>query len=302
MRDDLAVKMHADQLDASAEVVAALVAEQFPEWRALPVRPLPSTGTVNALFRLGAEIVLRFPLQPTADPELRAELLREQEHARLLGRHLPIAVPEPLGLGEPGEGYPGPWTAYRWIPGEPIHPAHLGDLDALARDLAGVVTALHAIDTGGRAWSGSGRGGPLTDQDDGVRSALAVSGALTDTAALAQVWDRCRDARRDDPADVWIHGDLMPGNLLVRDGRLVAVIDLGTVGVGDPAVDLMPAWNLFDAGSRETYRRVLGVDDATWERGRGWALVQAINALPYYVETNPEMAAIARHTLRAVLG
>ncbi|CCH17343.1 Aminoglycoside phosphotransferase (fragment) [Micromonospora lupini str. Lupac 08] len=133
-----------------------------------------------------------------------------------------------------------------------------------------------------------------------MRAALAVSGELTDTAALAEVWDRCRDVRRDDP-DVWIHVDLMPGNLLVRDGRLVAFIDLDTVGVGDPAVDLMPAWNLLDAGSRETYRRALGVDDATWERGRGWALEQAINALHYYVETNPVMAGIARHTLRAVL-
>ncbi|MET8549457.1 aminoglycoside phosphotransferase family protein [Micromonospora zamorensis] len=301
MRDDLAVKMHADQLDVSAEVVSALVAEQFPEWRALPVCPLPSTGTVNALFRLGAEIVVRFPLQPTADPELRAELLREQEHARLLGPHLPVAVPEPLGLGEPGGGYPGPWTAYRWIPGVPIHPGRFGDLDAFARDLPGVVTALHAIDTGGRAWPGFGRGRPLAAQDADVRSALASSGQLTDTARLAEVWERCRAIPRYQVADVWIHADLMPGNLLVRDGRLAAVIDFETAGVGDPAVDLMPAWNLFDVGSRETYRRALGVDDATWERGRGWALAQAINALPYYVETNLVMAAIARRTLRAVL-
>ncbi|MGI5522202.1 aminoglycoside phosphotransferase family protein [Micromonospora sp. CA-259024] len=293
--------MHADQVDLSVDVVAALVAAQFPQWRALPIRPLASTGTVNALFRLGTEIVLRFPLQPTADPELRAELRREQEYARLLAAHLPVPVPEPLGLGGPGEGYPGPWTAYRFIPGEPARFDRIGDPTTFARDLAGVVIALRGIDTGRRAWSGSGRGGPLAAQDAGVRSALSVSGELTDTARLAEVWDRCRDTPRYDVADVWIHADLMPGNLLVRDGLLTAVIDLGTVNVGDPAVDLMPAWNLLDAGSRETYRRALGVDDATWERGRGWALVQAINALPYYVETNPAMAGIARHTLRAVL-
>ncbi|MGW3620628.1 aminoglycoside phosphotransferase family protein [Micromonospora arida] len=293
--------MHADQVDVSVDVVSALVAEQFPRWRGLPVRPLPSTGTVNALFRLGPDIVLRFPLLPSTDPELRAELRREQEHAVLLGGHLPVAVPEPLGLGEPGDGYPGPWTAYQFIPGQTAQRDRIADLDVFARDLAGVVTALRGIDTGGRIWSGNGRGGRLAAEDAGVRAALAVSGALTDTTALSEVWERCRDARRDDPADVWIHGDLMPGNLLVRDGRLAAVIDLGAVGVGDPAVDLMPAWNLFDAGSRETYRQALGVDDATWERGRGWALEQAINALPYYVETNPVMAGIARHTLRAVL-
>ncbi|WFF04287.1 aminoglycoside phosphotransferase family protein [Micromonospora sp. WMMD964] len=293
--------MHADQVDVAVDVVAALVAEQFPRWRGLPVRPLPSTGTVNALFRLGPEVVLRFPLQPSASPEMRDELRQEQEHARMLAAHLPVAVPGPLGLGEPGDGYPGSWAAYRFIPGESAEQGRVGDLDGFARDLAGVVTALRAIDTDGRVWSGWGRGGPLADQDAGVRAALAASGALTDTAALGAVWDRCRHARRDDPADTWIHADLMPGNLLVRDGRLAAVIDLGTLCVGDPAVDLMPAWNLFDAGSRETYRRALDVDDATWERGRGWALMQAIKALPYYVETNPVMADTARRTLRAVL-
>ncbi|WP_435207463.1 aminoglycoside phosphotransferase family protein [Micromonospora sp. bgisy143] len=295
------MRMHADQVDVSVDVVTALVAEQFPRWRALPVRPLSSTGTVNALFRLGTEIVLRFPLRPCADPELRAELRREQEYAVLLGAHLPVAVPEPLGIGEPGEGYAGPWAAYRFIPGETAEPDRIADLDTFARDLAEVVTALRGIDTGGRSWAGSGRGGPLADHDAGVRAALAASAGLTDTARLATVWDRCREAPRHDRADVWIHADLMPGNLLVRDGRLVAVIDLGTVGVGDPAVDLVPAWHLFDAGSRQTYRRALGVDDSTWERGRGWALVQAINALPYYVETNPVMADSARRTLRAVL-
>ncbi|MEV7330426.1 aminoglycoside phosphotransferase family protein [Micromonospora sp. NPDC093244] len=294
--------MHPDQVDVTVEVVAALVAEQFPHWRGLPVRPLSSAGTVNALFRIGPDVVLRFPLRPSTGGELRDELLREQEHARLFAAHLPVAVPEPLGLGEPGEGYAGWWTAYRFIPGETAGPDRIGDPDVFARDLAGVVVALRGIDTGGRSWSGSGRGGSLADQDADVRAALAVSGALTDTAALAEVWARCRDARREDPVDMWIHADLMPGNLLVRDGRLAAVIDLGAVGVGDPAVDLMPAWNLFDAGARETYRRALGVDDATWERGRGWALGQAINALPYYVETNPVMADIARHTLGAVLG
>ncbi|MGC4749780.1 aminoglycoside phosphotransferase family protein [Micromonospora sp. DT201] len=293
--------MHAGQVDITVDVVATLVAEQFPQWRALPVRPLASTGTVNALFRVGTEIVLRFPLLPTTDPELRAELRQEQAYAGLLAAHLPVAVPEPLGLGEPGEGYAGPWTAYRFIPGQPAQLDRIGDLDTFARDLASVVTALRGIDTGGRAWPGSGRGGPLAAEDAGVRSALALSDGLTDTARLAKVWDRCRDTPGHDAAAVWVHADLMPGNLLVRDGRLAAVIDLETVNVGDPAVDLMPAWNMLDAGARETYRQALGLDDATWERGRGWALMQAINALPYYIETNPVMAGIAQHTLRAVL-
>ncbi|MFI5486790.1 aminoglycoside phosphotransferase family protein [Micromonospora echinaurantiaca] len=291
--------MHTDQVDVPVELVAALVADQFPRWRAHPVRPVVSHGTVNALFRLGDEIVLRFPLRPR--PDLRVELEREQGIARRVAAHLPLPVPEPLALGEPAEGYPGPWTAYRWIPGEPVGTRILGDPDRFARDLAGFAAALHAIDTGGRSWAGHGRGGPLRDKDGYVRDSLAASTGLVDTARLARLWDRCLAAAPHDGADVWIHADLMPGNLLVRDGRLAAVIDLETVCVGDPAVDLMPAWNLLSAGARETYRRALGVDDDTWQRGRGWALVQAIGALPYYVDTNPVMAATARHTLAALL-
>jgi aminoglycoside phosphotransferase (APT) family kinase protein len=137
--------------------------------------------------------------------------------------------------------------------------------------------------------------------DEWVRYSLSESARLTDTVTLTRLWERCLATPLQAGPDVWIHADLMPGNLLLQDGRLAAVIDLGTVCVGDPAVDLMPAWNLLPAGARDTYRRALGVDDATWERGRGWAIVQAIGALHYYVETNPVMADTARHTLDAVM-
>jgi aminoglycoside phosphotransferase (APT) family kinase protein len=293
--------MHADQVDVSADVVAALVAAQFPRWRAHPVRPVVSHGTVNALFRVGEEIVLRFPLQPSLDPELRDALVREQEIARRIAAHVPVAVPEPIALGEPGEGYPGPWTAYRWITGDSADGLDVGASAEFARDLAGFVRSLHRMATDGRTWGGQGRGGPLHTRDEYVRAALAESSHLTDTVRLARIWERCLDTPSHAAADVWIHADLIPGNLLVRDGRLAAVIDLGAVNVGDPAVDLMPGWNLMTSGARDTYRRALGVDDATWERGRGWAIVQAIGALPYYVDTNPVMADTARRTLDAVL-
>jgi aminoglycoside phosphotransferase (APT) family kinase protein len=335
------VRMHADQIDLTVDVVARLVAEQFPAWSGRPVRPVTSDGTVNALFRLGEDIVLRFPLLPAR----RAELVEEQENARRIAPHVPLEVPEPLALGEAGAGYPGPWAVYRWIPGTPatLPPtpttpapptpatatptpaatapatpatatptatatpapatpaaATVGDLDAFARDLAGFVRALHSLDTGGRTWDGRGRGRPLPTQDKYVRSALAESTHLVDTGRLTRIWESCL-AAAGDVTPAWIHADLMPGNLLVRDGRLAAVIDLGTVTVGDPAVDLMPAWNTLPPGPRDTYRRSLDADEATWARGRGWALVQAIVALPYYVDTNPGMAATARHTLTAIL-
>ncbi len=292
--------MHADQVDVTAAEVAGLVAAQFPQWRDLPVRALTSHGTVNALFRLGADLVLRLPLRPDAGAGRRAALLAEQEHARRITAHVPVAVPQPVALGEPGEGYPGWWTVYRWIPGETVGPRTVGDLGAFARELAGFATALHRLDTGGRAWNGATRGGPLVNKDDEVHRALAESTHLVDTDRLARIWARCRDAEPA-TADVWIHADLMPGNLLVRDGRLAAVIDLEGMCVGDPAVDLMPAWNLLPAGARDAYRRAMDADDAAWQRGRGWAIVQAIVALPYYVDTNPVMARTARDTLAALL-
>ena len=293
--------MHADQVDVTADVVAALVAAQFPQWSSRPVRPLSSHGTVNALFRLGDDIVLRFPLRPSRDPELREELLDEQDHARRIAAQVPLAIPEPLALGEPGEGYDGPWTAYRWIPGDTANSRTIGDPHQFARDLAGFVSAFRAMDTGGRGWNGLTRGGPLRTRDDDLRRSLAESTHLTDTVRLARIWESCLETAPHAAADVWIHADLMPGNLLVRDGRLAAVIDLGAVCVGDPAVDLMPAWNLLGPDAREVYRQALDVDDATWERGRAWAMVQALGALPYYVDTNPVMAGTARRTLDAVL-
>jgi aminoglycoside phosphotransferase (APT) family kinase protein len=292
------MRMHSDQVDIDEETVAALVAAQFPDWQGLPVRRVTSHGTVNALFRLGDDVLLRFPLRP--GPERREELLAEQDHARRLTGKVPLEVPEPLALGEPGDGYPGPWAAYRWIPGEIASDRTIGDADAFAADLAGFARAVHRLDTEGRSWDGRSRGGPLRSQDDWVRHSLAQSKDLTDTEGITAIWERCLEIPHAD-ADVWIHADLMPGNLLVRDGRLVAVIDVEGMCVGDPAVDLMPAWNLLAAGPRASYQRAMAVDDATWERGRGWAIVQAIGCVWYYVDTNPVMAETARHTLAAVL-
>jgi aminoglycoside phosphotransferase (APT) family kinase protein len=291
------VRMHADQVDVTVETVTALVRDQFPAWAGRPVRPVVSHGTVNALFRLGADVVLRFPLQP--GPHVRDELVAEQRHARMVAAHVPLAVPEPLAIGEPGPGYPGAWAAYRWIDGKTA--GRLDDPHRFARDLAAFVRALHGIDTGGHPRPANGRGGRLRDDDEWVRHCFAVSRDLTDVDRLARIWEGCLALPPGDEPGVWVHADLMPGNLLVRGGRLAAVIDLGAVRIGDPAVDLMPAWNLLPPAARTTYRRELGADDAEWERGRGWALVQAIGSLHYYVETNPVMSATARRTLDALL-
>ncbi|GIL29450.1 aminoglycoside phosphotransferase family protein [Actinocatenispora comari] len=293
----MSARMHADQVDLTEAAVAALVAEQFPRWAALPVRRVGSHGTVNALYRLGDELVARFPLRPDDGAELRAE----RDHARLLAPHLPMPVPETVGIGGPGAGYPGAWSVCRWLAGDSADRRPPTDRARLATDLAGFVAALHAVDTGGRAAVTAGRGSTLSTLDDEVRAALRDCAELVDTGRLTRIWDDCLAADPYRGPGAWLHADLMPGNLLLRDDTLVAVLDLGTVRVGDPAVDLMPAWNLFDADARARYRDVLGVDDQTWRRGRGWTLLQAIVALPYYVHTNPVMADTARRTLAALL-
>lgn len=291
--------MHADQVDASEDVVAELVARQFPQWADLPVRKVTSHGTVNALFRLGDEFVLRFPLCP--GPTVRAELAAEQDHLRRIGTHVAVEVPTPVAIGEPGVGYPGPWSVYRWIDGVTADVHDVADNERFTADLASFVLAVHQIDTEGGRWDGMGRGGPLAAAEADVHSALEASRSLVDVDAIERIWTICRNVPRGSAPDVWMHADLMPGNLIVRDDQLAAVIDFGAVGIGDPAVDLLPAWTVLNARTRGRFRAALVADDEQWARGKGWAILQSIVALPYYVDANPMMAAIARRTLNEIV-
>ncbi len=294
--------MHPDELPSDEGLVARLVAQQFPQWAGLPVRRFASSGTVNAIYRLGDDLVARLPLRPGRD----ATLDRVHRWLPVLAPHLPLSVPEALAVGEPGEGFPERWCVHRWLEGETASQDNL-DLDHAARALAAFILALRAVDTTDAPRPGPdnyGRGVPLALRDTATRDALERSAGLLDRPhieALAATWDAALAAPAWDGPSKWIHGDLMPANLLVRDRRLVGVLDFGALGIGDPACDLMAAWHLLDAPSREVFRGALDADDASWERGRGWAISQAVIALPYYVDTNPGMAAQARRTIAAVL-
>jgi aminoglycoside phosphotransferase (APT) family kinase protein len=293
--------MHEGQSDIGVEAVERLVFRQFPAWRGLPVTAVLSHGKVNALFRLGDDIILRFELFPNNDPAWRVELLAAQEAvARLAAR---VAGPTPCAAGRwrTRGRLSGVWAVYEWIPGVTVRELRINDLDTFAVDLAAFISALQEMPTDGRTWNGLTRGGPLVERDVQVRKCIADSAALVDARHVEAVWDDCLAAPYERRGDVWIHADLMPGNLLVRDGRLAAVIGCEGLCVGDLSVDLMPAWDFLPAGPRDTFRRELAVDEAAWTRGRGWALWQAIVALPYYAETNEVMAETALHTLAALL-
>ncbi len=295
----MARKMHHDEIDSDVDLVRRLLDAQQPQWGDLPIEPISSTGTDNALYRLGGDMVVRLPLRPSSTGPI------DKEHRWLpvLAPHLPLAIPVPVAKGEPMQGYPWPWSVYPWFEGEDATKARF-DRPQAASDLARFIAALQSIDpTGGPEPSISNfwRGVPLAVRDHYTRQAISASHDLIDTGAVTAAWEEALRVRTWDRPPVWVHGDIASGNLLVRDSRLSAVIDWGALGIGDPACDLIVAWELFDAEPREVLRTELGVDDATWARSRGWALSTAIVALPYYQHTNAFMAAQARHKLAVVL-
>jgi aminoglycoside phosphotransferase (APT) family kinase protein len=291
-----AEKMHQGEIDIDVELVHRLLAAQFPAWSSLPVEAVDSTGTVNAIYRLGHDMCVRLPrVQEWAD-----DLTKELRWLPVLAPHLPLAVPVPVAAGEPGSGYPFRWAIYRWLEGRTFARDRAVDERLAAADLARFVRELRRIDPSGGPRSRRDR--PLGPRDAETRTAIESLPSSIDTDAVTSVWETSlRSPAWDGGTPVWTHGDLLPPNLLVDHGRLSAVLDFGNLGVGDPAVDVIPAWSLFGAEGRQAFRSALDVDDATWARGRAFALHQALLIIPYYPVTNPGFVAMATRTVQEVL-
>ncbi|MEO8178255.1 MAG: aminoglycoside phosphotransferase family protein [Deltaproteobacteria bacterium] len=293
--------MHADELMTDEALVRRLLAAQFPHWARLPIERVASAGTDNALYRLGPDLVVRLPRVHWA----AAQTSKEQRWLPVLAPLLPLELPAPVASGAPGEGYPWHWGVYRWLAGKNATLDRIADARQLALDLAQFIAALQRVDATSGPAAGehnSFRGVPLAERDVRTRAALTQLHGVLDVAAATAEWEAALSAATWRAAPVWVHGDLQSGNLLAQGGRLCAVIDFGCLGVGDPAVDLIVAWNLLTPEARELLRTRLGVDDATWARGRGWALSVSLVALPYYQHSNPALARIARQALAALLG
>ena len=289
--------MHADEVDTDVALVRRLLAAQFPQWADLTIDPVVSYGTDHDIYRLGDHLAARLPRIGWAT----GQAAKEAEWLPKLAPHLPLAVPVQLAMGQPADGYPFAWSVYEWLPGENAN-GTIDDLEQAAVDLAAFVRALRRIDTTGAHPRPSGsRGAPLAELDKDVRRAIAALGDRIDADAALGSWEESLNAPAWGGEEVWVQGDLLPGNLLVLAGRLSAVIDFGCLNVGDPACDLQPAWNVFIGENRARYRAELEADDASWLRGRGWSLYQAVMALPYYWDTNPGMIRQASHALAQVL-
>lgn len=285
------VRMHADELDLDEALVRRLIAAQFPVWADLPVRRVEPSGTVNAIFRLGDELVARLPRRdgPAAPDTVAFEWL-----PRLAAR-LSLDVPVPVAQGSPGAGYPWFWEIHTWLDGEARPVAELDAVQA-ALDLAAFLSELRRVSPAGAP---RGCGIPLAERDESARYWLARFGG---DPVVVEEWERALAAPPWDGPPTWHHGDLDARNWLVRDGRISGVIDWGEMGVGDPACDVMVAWKLHSAAARDAFREALDVDDATWARARGWVVSQAVAALAYYTpETNPTLYSEAQAWLELVL-
>ncbi len=295
-----APKLHAGEIDISAGLAARLIADQFPHWAGLPVFAVSSAGTDCVLYRLGDDLAIRLPRRPGKS----LDAILTQGVLSRLAPFLPVPVPALIAEGRPTAEYPASWGVLRWLDGETPVEGHLAEPGLLAADLAGFLRALWKVDLSRVDLADSPpayRGGPLTDQHEFTLDAIERLNGLVGTDAATAIWDHAAQLPLWDGPDTWIHADMMPGNVLTRNGRLAAVIDFGCAGIGDPSQDLTVAWMLLPASVRPAFRRAVGTDDATWLRGRARALSMALGHLDYYRETNPVMADNARYTIREVL-
>lgn len=300
--------LHDDELPVDLALVRGLVDGQLPAYASLPLHRLAASGSDNALFRLGDDLLVRVPRQPGGS----ATIAKEVHWLPLVGPALPVPVPEVVAVGEPALGYPEHWSVVRWIEGStPTGTASGAAGTALAADLAAVVTALRDTTVPDAALSDPAlrlyRGEPLASRDPGTRASVAqcraIAGLDLDLDLALAVWDAAvrlpGSSRVAEPR--WHHADLVAENLLVRDGRLAAVLDFGALSVGDPTVDLIVAWDVLDGPSRETFRGAVGVDDETWLLGRAWALCLALMTFPYYWDSMPQRCANRLAVAQAVL-
>jgi aminoglycoside phosphotransferase (APT) family kinase protein len=288
--------MHDDQLVVTVPTVQRLIERQHPEWAERPIRRLQTAATVNAIFRLGDDLAARFPLRAMNPDAARKWLHTEASASAALAAVSPVPTPRTLAVGEPGEGYPLPWTVQTWVPGHDATVEDPASSDRFALDLADLIARLRAADTGGRRFTGPGRGGQLPDHDAWLETCFRRSEELLDVPRMRTIWAELRGLPEVD-TDLMCHGDLTPPNVLVRHGRLVGVVDGGGFGPADPALDLVSAWHLLDERPRQVMREALGCGDVQWRRGMAWAFEQAMGLTWYYARSNPAMSTCGRRTL-----
>lgn len=292
-------KLHNDEVDIDIAIVQNLVASQFPQFSKLNIKPVTGSGTDNVMFRLGNDMSIRLPRKSDAEQAI----IKECTWLPKLAPYLPLSIPKPLTQGKASENYPFTWSICRWHEGQNASLDQIACPNQMAKGLADFITALQRIDTKGGPLPTHplNRGVPLAVRNEITRASIKELDSMIDSQTATAVWEDALKLPVWQNPPVWIHGDLHYGNLLACKGKLTTIIDFGAMRIGDPACDLMTAWNLFDDGIRKTYRQALNVDEATWLRGRAWALSVAVHALSYYKDTNPFFANLSLCTINEVV-
>ena len=287
--------MHVDEVEVDEVLVCRLLASQLPDLANRPLAAVEPWGTDNAIWRLGDDLVVRLPRIHWATEQVD----RDARWLPHLAPHLPVAVPEPIAIGEPEHGYPYRWAVHRWLPGQGATLDRFDDPITFALDLAELIRSLQQVPTDG-APAARNRARPLQAYDESTREAIHRASHLVDAQAAVAAWDEALAAPPHDGPAVWVHGDL-EGNCLVCDGRLSGLVDWGSACAGDPAVDVQVVWSpLFTDESRRCFLTALDVDVATLARSRGAAINQACAALPYYLDTYPLIVERSWHKLAAL--
>lgn len=291
--------MNSPHVKIDTSLVRRLIASQFPQWKELSIDPVAMSGWDNRTFHLGKDMSVRLP--SAAEYELQVE--KEHQWLPKLAPSLPLLIPVPLAMGKPEYGYPWKWSIYRWLEGESAAYAPIDNLVAFALDLANFLIALHKIDATGGPIPGLHsfyRGGSLSVYDADTRKAIASLQGKIDTTAATKIWETALSTSWKNPP-VWVHGDISAGNLLVKAGKLCAVIDFGQLAVGDPACDLAINWTLFHGKSRVVFQEMLPLDKDTWARARGWILWKILIVAADFSDPNNAESKKCWHIIKEIL-
>ncbi|USK74332.1 aminoglycoside phosphotransferase family protein [Peribacillus frigoritolerans] len=270
------------------DLVSKLINSQFPEWSNLEIKPVKKSGNDNKTFHLGNSMSVRLPSDEAYVPQVE----KEQKWLPILAKHLSTQISEQLAKGEPSEDYPHPWSVNKWLDGETLSLENIDDSNQFANDLGEFLVELQSIDASEGPLAGEHnfyRGGDIVVYDDECRDAINNNVNTFNKHLLKEIWELALTSKwAGEP--VWVHGDIAPGNILIENGKLCAIIDFGILGVGDPSCDAAMAWTFFDDSSRKTFKNALNFDAETWNRARGWALWKALITYNYNKQSNKAVA------------
>jgi len=252
-------------MEINVELAKKLITEQFPQWEELPISAVSHSGWDNRTFHLGQEMVIRLPSAEKYAPQILKECLWLPK----LARQISFKIPKPLGLGYPSETYPWHWSINTWIDGKSLNQDTNVDLKQLAKDLAQFLKEFESLDTtDGPVLE---HGNQLRDYTHEINNVLAKMKSSKERTIANSIWNKALNTNWNQKP-IWVHGDLAIGNILIENAKLEGIIDFSGLEVGDPACDLVIAWNLFDAESRAIFKKNMNLDKNTWIRAMGWCL------------------------------